>query len=112
MSPYDPGDKFGMSSLSRLEEANIPIITALTPKETLSQLVSAAGITLDEEDQTKLADELCKNEWVEVVIDRWHSGASKLPPTWKSLHDTLRAINLADLSQEIVDFLSGKNLFS
>ena len=53
VSSYDSGDQFNMSSLTKLEEANIPIVTALKSIDTLKQLVSAAGITLTEEDKLR-----------------------------------------------------------
>ena len=109
VSSYDSGDQFNMSSLSKLEEANIPIVTALKSVDTLKQLVSAARITLTEEDKEKLDENFCEDD-IDIVIERWLTGASLLPPTWRSLHDVLRQINMAELSQQIVEFLSGENV--
>ena len=88
-----------MSSLSRLEAANIPVVTALS-QTTPTQLVAAAGIT-----EVYLSS---KQEQVEIVIKQWQSGRSQLPPTWRSLHKVLRKMNLGYLSWQIENHLNCK----
>ena len=106
MSPYDPDRQFNMSSLYRLEAANIPVVTVL--KQTHTQLVAAAGIILTNHLKEKLADEDNKDEYLDIVIDQWQSGRSQLPPTWRSLYEVLRKINLDYLSQQIEEFFNSE----
>ena len=61
VSPYRPEGEFSMSSLSKLEAANIPVVTSLSETPT-QQLVAAAGITLDGDAKETLADEYNKNQ--------------------------------------------------
>ena len=79
-----------MSSLHRLEKAGINIVTSLV--ENLSQVMSAAGIYLN--------TELYENgtDCLKIVIGKWESGNSLIPPTWKSLLDILKDLHLEDLS--------------
>ena len=95
-----------MSSLTRLEAANIPIVTALSPA--YMQLASAAEVTLDKDTKQKMMLGVDENQCLETVIEQWQAGRSQLPPTWRSLKDALRKMNMKNLSQQIDNFFIGK----
>ena len=86
-----------MNSLSRLEEgAGIKIVTSLA--EIPAQLAAVLGVRL-------MAGE---EQQVEIVIGKWESGQNQHPITWRSLLDTLKELDLEDLSQEIEDYMHGE----
>ena len=89
-----------MSSLNRLQLAGINIVTSLLGN--LTQLQSVIGITSTE---NKLNTMNC----LEIVIDKWSNGQGHYPPTWRSLVEkVLGAINLNELSQQILEYMDGK----
>ena len=46
------------------------------------------------------------------VFQLWLSGKSPLPPTWRSLYQVLRELNLKEMIQDIEECLAGKWLMS
>ena len=106
-----------MSSLSRLEEAGIPVVTSLTSHQT--QLTAAAGIIMCEEAQDEVMyyqEQLSQEKLsivdynyrlLDIVLGQWYQ-KSKLPPTWTSLHHILKQLKLDNLCQQIEDFLDCK----
>ena len=85
VSPYDPNGQFSNSSLTRLEAANIPVVTAI--EESLATTdINYMGPSLV----------------IQLVFER------SPRPTWKSLHRVLRELDLDDLSQEIEEHLNCK----
>ena len=66
--------------------------------ETLSQVVSAAGINLS---LKGLPEHENRINLLKIAVGEWESGNSLLPPTWKSLLDILENLHLEDLSQLI-----------
>ena len=92
MSQYNPDSQFSMSSLSRLEATGIEIFTSLNDL------------------QTELEDILGVNKsWsVSRAISEWVLGRSRNAPTWRTLLDILRQLDLVELSQQIEDYLSGE----
>ena len=109
MPPYDPECQFNMSSLTRLEAANIPVVTALSPA--YMQLASAAEVTLDKDTKQKMMLGVDENQRLETLIEQWQAGRSQLPPTWRSLKDALRKMNMEILSQQIKSFYFDFNEF-
>ena len=96
-----------MSALSRLEGVEIQVVTSLAKVHT--ELVKAAGINLSWIDlrQGQLLSDPVKS--VEIVISQWKSpGKSRLPPTWMSLFDVLKKLELNELRVQIEDYLSGE----
>lgn len=106
---YDPDGRFSMAQLTLLEEIHIPIVTALMQSH--KQLISAAEITLGDYDGWLHRYEKIDANGLETIIGRWWSpgrgGAGKhcLPPTWRSLLDVLRKMNMEELSQQIEKYL-------
>ena len=97
MTPYDPDSRFSMKSFFTLEEgAGIKIVASLA--EIPTQLAAILGVSLmtGEEQQ------------VEIVIEKWESGQSQHPRTWRSLLNILKELDLEDLSQEIEDYMHGE----
>ena len=94
-----------MSALSRLEGVGIQVVTSLAKVNT--ELTKAAGINLSWTDLRQLLSDPVKS--VEIVISQWKSpGKSRLPPTWTSLFDVLKKLELNELSVQIEDYLSGE----
>ena len=90
-----------MSALSRLEGVGIQVVTSLAKVHT--ELIQAAGITLEH----RLVSDPAQA--VEIVISQWESpGKSRLSPTWMSLFDVLKKLELNELSVQIEDYLSGE----
>ena len=102
MSPYDPDGYFSVGALCRLEEAEIPLMTSLT--RVYHKLVS---VVLDKssKQQLYLPTPL---EHTKLAMYKWVSGESTYPPTWQSLYDVLRKLNLEELSEQIVEYLNSK----
>lgn len=98
-----------MTQLSLLEEAGIPIVTALT--QCHKQLISSAEIALGDYDGWLRRYEKIDANGLETIIDRWwwpgRGGAGKpnLPPTWRSLLDVLKKLNKEELGQQIDKYL-------
>ena len=93
---------FSMSSLSKLEEgAGIKVLSSLA--KIPAQLASLAGVTLHDQAGTSN-----KKACVEAVIEQWKSVGGKHPPTWKSLLDILKELDLEDLNQAVEDYLHGE----
>ena len=94
-----------MSALSRLEGVGIQVVTSLAKVHT--ELIKAVGITLDETVRRQLASDRAKA--VEIVISQWESpGKSRHPPTWTSLFNVLKKLEMNELSVQIEDYLTGE----
>ena len=91
-----------MSALSRLEGVGIQVVTSLAKVHT--KLIQAAGIRTV---WHQLPSDSSKA--VEIVISQWKSpGKSRLPPTWTSLFNVLKKLELIELSVQIEDYLTGE----
>ena len=88
MSAYDSDIQFSNGALSRLEEAGIPVLEKVDEK-----LAAAIGV---------------RN--TSKVLEKWASEEflSTRPPTWRSLYEVMRELDLEELSQEIEEYLSCK----
>ena len=88
MSAYDSDIQFSNGALSRLEEAGIPVLEKVDEK-----LAAAIGV---------------RN--TSKVLEKWASEEflSTHPPTWRSLYEVMRELDLEELSQEIEEYLSCK----
>ena len=97
-----------MSSLSGL--AGTEIVASLA--EVHAKIMLAAGISLSNQQKRKLLAkrETQKNECLEIVIGQWGIGNSNCPPTWRSLLDILKQLNLQNLCQKIEDLLGELSL--
>lgn len=51
---------------------------------------------------TKLSD------FLKFVIRFWLSEKGRYPPTWRSLHEVLRKLDLTELSQQMEEYLTSK----
>ena len=91
VSPYHPDSHFSMNALDRLEATGIKIVTSLYGLHT--KLVDILGVD--------------KSWSVSYVINKWMSGRSHRPSTWRTLLDILKKLDLVELSQQIEDYLSG-----
>ena len=95
-----------MSALYRLEDAGIQVVTALASK--YQELTTAARISLDKVSQTEY-NHSSPEECAEVVIRQWLLGGSpSLSPTWRSLYKVLGDLDLGDVCQQIVEYLTSK----
>lgn len=90
VSPYDPDSQFSRSALSRLEAARIPVLSSLA-KIDGEQLEKTIGLSIGDYDDT---------------LDRWIESCN--PPTWKSLYDVLKELDLEELSEQIEEYLGSK----
>lgn len=106
--PYDPNGPFNISSLHKLENAGIKIVTSFL--ENFSCLQTATGIVL--EDYAKenwFGNQRHDIECLDIVINRWESSKGQYPANWKSLlHVVSEKMNLKELSQQIEKYLTGK----
>ena len=96
VSPYDPDSQFSEDALSRLEAAGIPVLTSVWEEDKELQVAMATDIG------HQLEDPSC--ELLEMIVYRKLSRTR--PPTWRSLHEVLRKLDLEELSQEIEEYLS------
>jgi hypothetical protein len=93
-----------MSALSKLEDgAGIQVVSALS--KIPAQLASAAGVDLY--DQAALSN---RRTCVKVIMDHWKSFGGSRAPTWKSMLDILRELDLEELGQAIEDYLHGEHV--
>ena len=96
-----------MSVLARLEGfSKINVVSSLL--DVHAELASAAKIALDKNIQKKLQAIVEPNVYIELIVDRWVAGKSREPPTWNSLLNVLRRLELEDISIDIEDFLHGE----
>lgn len=85
-----------MGALCRLENAGIQVLTSLAEGDNYEKIGRAVKIRNF-------------SNRVEVVIDQWLLEKSPvLPPTWRSLYQVLRELNLKELSQQIEEFLTSE----
>ena len=101
MPLYDINSQFRTSSLHRLEWAGINVVTTLA--EMYSEVMVAAEITLDEHLQQRLACSETSTERFDIVIGQWISHSL---PTWKSLLDVLKELNLSTLCLQIEEYFN------
>ena len=112
-------DQFSISALHKLEAAGIPVLSSLAPL--YKELASALEIPQAEIERQKSSPYLfnlyrgCRYQALtqevidlDIVMELWLSGKSRLLPTWMSLYETLRQFGLTELSQQIAEYLSGK----
>lgn len=92
-----------MSALSRLEDAGIEILTALSNVH--QKFIGMLKVTLDQPVQTEY-DASEAEERVEIAVRQWLSGHSFLSPTWQTLLAVLIQLNLEELSHNIQEFLT------
>ena len=83
-----------MSALFRLEEAGIELVPSLEKMH--AQLARVLGI------KSKVQGS------AEIVVKQWIAGKSPRPPTWSSLYNVLRELNVKELAQQIEEYFSGK----
>ena len=72
------------------------------------QLVSVAGVHLNENGKRALTRARTKGASLEIIVSQWESGSSQRPPTWQSLLAILQELDLKELSQEIEDYMHGE----
>ena len=96
--PYDADNVLSEEAFCRLEIAQVPVVTSL--EKVPDQLAEVIGASR----------ELTDGYGWEDVVDLWVDGhgnwASHRPPTWRSLYEVLRELDLETLSQQIEDYLS------
>ena len=94
--PYDPDSQFSKGALSKLEAAGIPVLTSL--ENVGKELAAAIGSHYTSD---------CN-----VLLEEWASEeiSSTRPPTWRSLYEVMRELDLEELSQEIEEYLSCESL--
>ena len=91
----------------------IQIVSVLAERH--SALTSSSGIELqprvdDDGDEIALPNPNTEPaKYVEEVIFQWSAGRSHRFPTWRQLLTVLQDIGLVDLSQQIQEFIKGKN---
>ena len=112
-SSYSPEIEFPRNVLTRLEAVmGIQIVSVLA--EHHSTLTSSSGVKLQPRVHRgrKVALPDANREpakYVEEVIFQWSAGRSRRFPTWRELLTVLQDISLVDLSQQIQEFIKGKN---
>ena len=87
-------DRFSVSALHRLEAAGVPVVTSLK-MEIENNPGQISRILYRQE------------EWAK----EWEKGACHLPPTWRSLFEMLKELDLEDLSQEVQTYLTGELVY-
>ena len=100
VSPFCFDDRFYLSSLAKLEAAGVLILSALEKRCTLLA------------EKTGLVDYTLTNtsprEALEWILSGWHNAWTSCEPTWRSLLEVLKKMNLEDLAQEILEYLNGE----
>ena len=114
VSSYSPEVEFPHNVLTRLEAVmGIQIVSVLAERH--STLTSSSGVELrphvdDDGDEIALPNPNTEPaKYVEEVIFQWSAGRSRRFPTWRQLLTVLQDIGLVDLSQQIQEFIKGKN---
>ena len=114
MSSYSPEIEFPHNVLTRLEAVmGIQIVSVLAERH--SALTSSSGVELQphvdgDGDEIALPNPNTEPaKYVEEVIFQWSAGRSHRFPTWRQLLTVLQDIGLVDLSQQIQEFIKGKN---
>ena len=98
-----------MSALDRLEKgASISIFTKLVAK----LLEMATALHFDESILDTLSQENNPVERTKDMMKAWLSGETSLPPTWQVLLETLQAIDMKEVSQEIEHFFNRTSVTS
>ena len=92
--PHIPNRKLSEGALLALELVGVPVLSSL-PMEKDKQLAAAIGAQYTSDSE---------------VLEEWLSGgiSSTLPPTWRSLYEVLRELDMEELSQQIEEYLSCK----
>ena len=91
----------------------VQIVSVLAERH--STLTSSSGVELqprvdDDGDEIPLPDPNKEPAtYVEEVILQWSAGRSRRPPTWRQLLTVLQDMDLLQLSQQIQEFINGKN---
>ena len=98
-----------MNVLYRLELVGINVVTSLA--KVYTQVMRTAGLTMYESLRESLSG--CKTDikCLEVIVKEWvEFGNAYFPPTWRSLLNMLRQLNMESLSQQIEECFHGKQL--
>lgn len=97
-----------MSSLLKLEDAGIQIVTSFL--KNFSQLQSATKIVLSKFDKLNWQGEKRSEfECLEVVIHQWENKKGRYSPTWQSLLQVISTeMNLKKLGKRLEDYLTGE----
>ena len=114
VSSYSTDIEFPRNVLTRLEAVmGIQIVSVLAERH--SALTSSSGVELQPHVDYYGHDIALPNpntkpaKYVEEVIFQWSAGRSRRFPTWRQLLTVLQDIGLVDLSQQIQEFIKGKN---
>jgi len=98
-----PDGYITMSALERLKEiAGISICKQLAPK----LLRMAEALHLDFSTVSELKTENNPIEGSKAMFEAWLAGKGASLPTWKTLLEKLRTIQMEELAQKIEDFFS------
>ena len=99
VSSFNPDSLFSISSLSKLEAAGIPVLKTLETFHLTLHKILALGRPPSDPEQEEVG--LLK------VIELWRCGGDDgvRPATWRVLLETLRSLDLHELSQQIKDYL-------
>ena len=104
-----PDGHFDISALDRLENgAGITIFNKLAPK----LLEMATALHFDESILDTLSQENNPVERTKDMMKAWLSGESSLPSTWQVLLETLQAIDMKEVPQEIEHFFNRTSVTS
>ena len=107
VSPYDPDSRFSMSHLTRLEAAEIKVVTAL--RDNIDSLKKCLKLGLTRSKNVPYPPGL------EHVMDMWAWESREDCPlmTWRSLlHIILQKLNLRELSQHVEYYLQYGELYN
>ena len=104
-----PDGHFDMSALDYLKKVTgITIFNKLAPK----LLEMASVLDFDEPTLDGLRKENNPVEGVKFMFKAWLSGEISRPPTWRVLVETLQAIDMKEVSQEIEHFFNRTSVTS
>lgn len=105
--PYDPNGTFDISSLHKLEDAGIKVVTSCL--DNFSSLQSAVGIVLSKKNKVNWrGEQRSELECLEVVVRRWGLRKGHHPPNWRSLLQVVSEMGLKGLSQQLENYLTGE----
>lgn len=93
VSPYTSDSQFSRSALHRLEATGIPVMTSIAGVQ--KPLAVAIGVQYNS----------YQSPDIDKILEQWVSGNTSQPPTWRSLYDVLRKLDLEELSEQIDEYL-------
>ena len=109
MSPFYFDAQFSMIALGKLQAADIPVVTALTEKFK-QRRCPVSGVLKEDCYASLLAKSHSDQRW-EIWLKEWlksEPADHSLPPTWRSLFEVLRQLDLEELSQDIESHLTSE----